>query len=107
VRADLVFLGVGGLGLHADQVIEGYWAEAVTTTCAKRVVPVHWDNFTRPLDRPLSPLPWPFDKLKRSMRVLRALAQRDGVEIIMPVAFQPIDLSTERAGAAIPSGCRE
>ena len=51
-HADLVFLGVA---LLPD--LKSYLAETVDLVGAKRVVPVHWDDFTRPLDQPLLPFP--------------------------------------------------
>ncbi len=51
-RADVVFLGIA---LLPD--LPGYLAEVVDAVGARRVVPVHWDDFTRPLDAPLRPFP--------------------------------------------------
>lgn len=51
-RADVVFLGVA---LLAD--LPEYLAEVVDAVGARTVTPVHWDDFTRPLDAPLRPFP--------------------------------------------------
>lgn len=51
-RADVVFLGVA---LVDDLPV--YVREVVDAVGARRVVPTHWDDFTRPLDAPLRPLP--------------------------------------------------
>ena len=51
-EAEVVFLGVA---LIDD--LPSYLAEVVDAVGAKRVVPVHWDDFTRPLDEPPRPLP--------------------------------------------------
>ncbi len=49
IRADVVMLGVGLLeGLGRDYA-EAYWQDLVTTTGAKRVFPVHFDDYTQPL----------------------------------------------------------
>jgi len=48
VQADVVMLGVGLLeGLGRDYA-EDYWQALVTTTGAKRVFPIHFDDHTRP-----------------------------------------------------------
>jgi L-ascorbate metabolism protein UlaG (beta-lactamase superfamily) len=52
VHADVVFLGIA---LIDD--LPAYLREVVDTVGARRVIPVHWDDFTRPLDEPLRPLP--------------------------------------------------
>jgi len=48
VRADVVMLGVGQLQTIGFDYAERYWKELVTTTGAKRVIPVHFDDFTNP-----------------------------------------------------------
>ncbi len=55
-RADVVFLGVAAL-----RDTEGYLAQVTDTLGATRVIPTHWDDFTRPLDAPLRPLPFGVD----------------------------------------------
>lgn len=54
--ADAVLLGVA---LIDD--LPAYLAEVVDRTGATRVIPVHWDDFTRPLDAGLSPMPGAVD----------------------------------------------
>jgi L-ascorbate metabolism protein UlaG (beta-lactamase superfamily) len=51
-RADVAFLSVA---LLPD--LAGYLGEVVDAVGARRVIPVHWDDFTRPLEEPLLPFP--------------------------------------------------
>ena len=51
-HADTVFLGVAMI-----DDLETYLQQTVDSVGATRVVPVHWDDFTRPLDAPLVPFP--------------------------------------------------
>lgn len=48
LRADVVMLGVGQLVGLGREYTERYWQEIVTATGAKRVFPIHFDDFTRP-----------------------------------------------------------
>lgn len=80
-QAQTVLLGVGTLGKKDTAYREAYWREVVQTVGAKRVVPIHWDNFWLPLDQPLQAMPLLLDDLDATMADLRRLAQRDGVEI--------------------------
>ena len=48
VAVDVVFLGVGMLGSLGRDYAEAYWQNLVTTTGAKRVIPVHFDDYTQP-----------------------------------------------------------
>jgi L-ascorbate metabolism protein UlaG (beta-lactamase superfamily) len=91
-RADVVFLGIGGLGVKDRAVAEALWKEVVVQTHPRAVYPIHWDNFTRTLDKPLKPVPWPFDNVSRTRRRLAGLAQRDGPQIVTPELFAAISL---------------
>ncbi len=48
ISADVVVLGIGGLSGLGKSYAEQYWSETVTATGARRVYPVHYDDFTRP-----------------------------------------------------------
>lgn len=90
-RADVVYLGVGQLGLQPEHYLHEYWHETVRTVGARRVVLVHWDDFFRPLHQPLRALPYVADDLDVSMRVLSRLAHVDGVALHLPTLWQPAD----------------
>lgn len=51
-RADLVFLGVAAI----DE-LDVYLRDVVDAVGARRIIPTHWDDFTRSLDDPLTPMP--------------------------------------------------
>ncbi len=53
-RADTVFLGTGGLGTQTEEYRERYWEETVTRVGAKRVIPIHWDSLTGPIEGPFT-----------------------------------------------------
>jgi L-ascorbate metabolism protein UlaG (beta-lactamase superfamily) len=90
-RAEVVYLGVGQLGLQPEQYLVDYWSETVRTVGARRVVLIHWDDFFRPLHKPLRALPYAGDDLDVSMRVLSRLAAEDGVALRLPTLWQRDD----------------
>ena len=90
-RADVVYLGVGQLGLQDEQYVRDYWAETVRAVGARRVVLVHWDDFFRPLDQPLRALPYAGDDLDVTMRLLTSLAAEHGVALHLPTVWQRED----------------
>ncbi len=51
-EADLVFLGIGGLGSQTAAYRRSYWRETVEQTRPARVIPVHWDSLTGPIEGP-------------------------------------------------------
>ncbi len=90
-RADVVYLGVGQLGVQPESYVTDYWAETVRTVGARRAVLVHWDDFFRPLSKPLRALPYVADDLDASLRILSGLAERDGVALEMPTVWRRED----------------
>jgi L-ascorbate metabolism protein UlaG (beta-lactamase superfamily) len=90
-RADAVYLGVGQLGLRPRSYLVDYWDETVRAVAARRVILIHWDDFFRPLSKPLRALPYAGDDLDVSIRVLDELATRDGVALHMPTVWRRED----------------
>jgi L-ascorbate metabolism protein UlaG (beta-lactamase superfamily) len=80
VHADVVFLGVA---LIDD--LDVYIHEVVDATGARRIVPVHWDDFTRGLDQPLVPFPL----LVRLKDFFARMRQRPDLTVQTLDAFQP------------------
>ena len=99
VRADVVFLSIGGLGGQSAEFARNYWNEVVKTTGAKLVIPIHWDDFLRPLDRPQLPLRRFMDDFPAALGKLTPLARRDRVTIRYMPVIVPVDIAAA-AGAA-------
>ncbi|MEE3062963.1 MAG: MBL fold metallo-hydrolase [Actinomycetota bacterium] len=87
-RAEAVYLSVGQLGLRPRSYLLDYWAETVQAVGARRVILIHWDDFFRPLSKPLRALPYASDDLDVSIRVLDELAARDGVALHLPTVWR-------------------
>jgi L-ascorbate metabolism protein UlaG (beta-lactamase superfamily) len=90
-RAEVVYLGVGQLGVLPPSYLEDYWSETVRTVGARRVILIHWDDFFRPLSKPLLALPYAGDDLDVSIRILDGLAARDGVALHLPTLWRHED----------------
>ena len=90
-RADAVYLSVGQLGLQPRSYLVDYWTETVRAVGARRVVLIHWDDFFRPLSKPLRALPYAGDDLDVSIRILDELAAQDGVTLQLPTVWRRED----------------
>jgi L-ascorbate metabolism protein UlaG (beta-lactamase superfamily) len=90
-RAEVAYLGVGQLGLHPQRYLTEYWTETVLAVGAGTVVAIHWDDFFRPLSKPLRAIPYAADDLDESLRVLGELADRDGVALHLPTVWRRED----------------
>lgn len=53
-NADVVFLGIGGVGTQTKEYREADWHQTVTTIGATRVIPIHWDSLTGPTEGPFT-----------------------------------------------------
>ena len=82
-HADVVFLGVA---LLPD--LPSYLHEVVDAVGARRVIPVHWDDFTRPLAEPLEPLPL----IVNLNKFFDGMAQRPDITVRTLVVSQPVGL---------------
>ena len=104
VRADVVLLGIGGLGKGRDkQRVLDYWNNVVRASCARLVIPIHWDDFSKPAREPLAANPALFDDVDYSMVELRQLAHEDGIAIGLMPLYRPVHLLPQPAGPLSPS----
>ncbi len=90
-RAEVVYLGVGQLGVQPRSYLSDYWNEVVRAVGARRVILIHWDDFFRPLSKPLRAFPYVADDLDVSIRVLDELAAQDGVTLQLPTVWRRED----------------
>lgn len=91
VKADVVYLSVATLGKQSAAYRDSLWNEVVTATGAQRVIAIHWDDFTRPLSKPLRPLPRLMDNFDETMRFLLSHGGPGAPDIRIAVAFANTD----------------
>ena len=89
-RAEVVLLGIVGLGTRDDAYRRAYWHETVEAVRARRVIPIHFDDFSLPLEEPLRPMPRLLDDFEGSMRFLLG-HETDGVEVRMAPTWRAVD----------------
>jgi L-ascorbate metabolism protein UlaG (beta-lactamase superfamily) len=89
-HADVVLLGIAGLGTRDGEYRRTYWRDVVEAVGARRVIPIHYDDFTLPLDQPLRPMPRLLDDFEASMRFLLK-SEKGGLDIRMLPVWQPVD----------------
>lgn len=90
-HAEVAYLGVGQLGVQPRSYLVDYWTEVVRAVGARRVVLIHWDDFFRPLSKPLRAVPYVADDLDVSIRIIDELAAEDGVTVQLPTVWQRED----------------
>ncbi|WP_199254321.1 MBL fold metallo-hydrolase [Mycolicibacterium mengxianglii] len=90
-HAEVAYLGIGQLGVLPESYLREYWEHTVRAVGARMVIGIHWDDFFRPLSKPLRALPFAVDDLDTSMRVLQGLADADGVALLLPTVWRRED----------------
>ena len=90
VRVEVVLLGTATLGRRDEAFVAAWWHESVETLGARRVVPIHWDDFTAAPEPAPLPMPRYMDDYPRGVALLGELARASGVELAWPPAFEPV-----------------
>ncbi len=87
--ADLIFAGVAYNG--------DYYRRMLSLAAPSLFIPLHWDNFFRPLDQPLRELAWPG---RMSLRQLERLVMRSSpaVRFLVPGLLKPVALGDSLPG---------
>ncbi|MBP7972856.1 MAG: MBL fold metallo-hydrolase [Candidatus Nanopelagicales bacterium] len=88
---DIAYLGIGTLGKQPDDYLNEYWDQTVATTRAQTVIPIHWDDFTRALDRPMVPFPSVADDFTRSFGHLQRRGTEAGVSVLLQRPWEVVD----------------
>ena len=92
VRADVLFLGIGGMGNAPEETLRRFYSETIDKVLPEKVIPVHWDNFFAPLRAPL-PYQMRFvDDIAGDMEYLKARLDADGVAFDVVDAFETVTL---------------
>lgn len=90
-HADTAYLSVGRLGGQPPGWREEYWRETVTATDPATVLPIHWDDFTSPLTRPLRAMPYFMDDVAAALDFVEERCRRDRRTLVLPTAWQEVD----------------
>jgi L-ascorbate metabolism protein UlaG (beta-lactamase superfamily) len=91
--AETVFLSVASLSRATPDFIERYFTETILAVKAKRVYPIHWDDFQKPAGEGLSFPPAWVDNVKKSLRLLENFCLRHQVIYHIPPYANPLNLN--------------
>ncbi|MCW5906708.1 MAG: MBL fold metallo-hydrolase [Chitinophagales bacterium] len=82
-RTDVFFLGCALLSKQTDEFRNSYFKHTVVASHAKTLVPVHWDNFSKPITQPLQALPKFSDDVSESFSFLINESQKHRVNFML------------------------
>jgi len=91
-HADVVLLGIAGIGGRDEAYREDYWRAVVGAVGPRCVIPIHWDDFTLPLSAPLEPSPRLLDDFAASMAFLTRKTSSGAPGLGLLPAWKPVTL---------------
>ncbi|NRB48041.1 MAG: MBL fold metallo-hydrolase [Saprospiraceae bacterium] len=86
IQADIVFLGVGGLGAQTQDYQSEYFRQIVDQVNPNKLILIHWDALTGSVQEPLQGEVWLIDKLMGKTQetfdaVEREMAKRENISL--------------------------
>lgn len=91
IHADVLFLGIGQLGVQCCDFQSGLYVHTVRALHPDLVIPIHWDNFFKPLSRHLPPARLK-DDIPGALEFLSGKLQQDGIRMGLMQGYQSIIL---------------
>ena len=92
-QAQTVFLGIAKLTSNSKEFQEEYFNGVAKTLNAKRVIPIHWDDFTVNIFEDTKPMPRVFDDFDASMDFLIKQSYDNNMKLQLLRIFDTIDLN--------------
>jgi len=93
ILADVAILGIAGLAGLGREYVDEYWQETIVATGVKRLIAVHFDDFTAPFGEIVLFPKLADDVIKTAGWIDKLIAAEDGnVSIELPPFGQPIEL---------------
>lgn len=92
LKIDTLFLGIAQLSRQSKEFQQNYLDQTLRTLKPKVVVPIHWDNFFKPIDQPLEFLPYLADNTEQSLKILIQAAEQQHTRLVLlsqPVSYPP------------------
>lgn len=93
LKVDTLFLGIAQLSRQSIEFQQNYLDQTLKTLKPKVVVPIHWDNFFKPVDQALEFLPYLADNTDESLKILIQAAEQQHTQVVLlsrPVSY-PLD----------------
>ncbi|WP_407303118.1 MBL fold metallo-hydrolase [Acinetobacter sp.] len=97
LKIDTLFLGIAQLSRQSTEFQQNYLNETLKTLKPKAVVPIHWDDFFKPVDQPLEFLPYLADNTDKSLKILIQATERHKIQVVLlsqPVSY-PLELALQ------------
>ena len=90
IKADVLFLGITGMSEDSEERRRRFFAETVDKVSPETVIPIHWDNFFRPLYAETKTLSNLFINCDRSLLELENYCNSQGIKFLKQMPLTTI-----------------
>ncbi|MBK8805820.1 MAG: MBL fold metallo-hydrolase [Bacteroidales bacterium] len=90
VRADVLFLGIGGLGKYGEMetnFTKEFFEETIDKVKPKTIIPIHWEDFLTSIEEPMKPQMKALDNFDSGMTSLIKKTQEDSINLYLLEIF--------------------
>lgn len=91
-KADVIFLGISSLSKQTNDFQSKYFDETVGRLGAKKVFPIHWDDFTQDIMQPTVPMNKLFDDFDANMNFIIAKTKEKNINLQLLKIFDEVIL---------------
>ncbi len=92
IKADYLFLGIAGIAKADEQTEKRFFEETIEKVKPSLVIPLHWDNFFSPLDKPVRPMPSFVEKTNVAFFKLTSYCEQKGIPTVVQMPLTSIEL---------------
>lgn len=85
IKADVLFLGVAGLAKADRNMKKIFFRETVEKVKPETIIPIHWDNFFSPLNKPVRGMPKLIEKTDRVFFELAKYCEAKDIDLIVQI----------------------
>lgn len=92
INADVVFLGLVKLDEQSDEFRSAFYEQTVGAAKPKLIIPIHWDNFMKPLTKKLKPLPGFGSHVKQDFDYIIQRTEQDSIQFGIMQGYESVIL---------------
>ena len=92
IKADVLFLGIAGLAKADAETEAAFFAETAERVSPRLIIPLHWDNFFVPLDKPVESMPGFVEKTNVAFFKLSSYCAAHGINLITQMPGTSVEL---------------
>lgn len=80
LSADVVFIGIATIGKQPEKWQNDFYQQTIGTLKPSKVIPIHWDNFWKPISDKLVMLPRILNNTEKDFDFFRAKTKAEGID---------------------------